>query len=521
MDDSELLRQYVQGGSEAAFTELVNRHLDVVFSAACRQVGDVHRARDVAQGVFTDLARKAPGLLGHTALVGWLYTSTHFAAAKVRRNEQRRAEREQEAHAMNELLSSPEDQADWERLRPVIDEAMHELKPRDRAAVLLRFFEQRTFAEVGRHLGLGENAARMSVERALEKLGGLLARRGITSSAAALSLALTSQAVAAAPAGLATAVASGALGQAALAGSAGLGTLLATFMANTKLTLGVAALAGLLALGTGIVTETRGARATAELAGVTQETAALTARAQEIEKRLAAQAAAQSAPAAVEVVATPPPAVNSAEAKRDEFMRAVLKDPQSTQLFAQLYRVDARRKYAALYGQLGWTAAQIEQFETIFEASTAEDLRSQGGAEVKGTALTLTPEIAAQLERIRGEFENRLRATFGEATLQQFLMFEHTNATRAVTEDVARRVYLTATPLTAAQADELGRILGANSPASETWSTVPYRAVNWDQVLAQAQGVLAPAQLRALRALRLRAEFDAKRSAVLFPEAKP
>ncbi len=95
MDDSELLRRYVRERSEAAFTELENRHLGVVFSAACRQVGgDVHRAQDVAQLVFADLARKAPALTGHTALVGWLYTSTHFAAAKVRRSEQRRATRE-------------------------------------------------------------------------------------------------------------------------------------------------------------------------------------------------------------------------------------------------------------------------------------------------------------------------------------------------------------------------------------------------------------------------------------------
>src|SRR4051812_17406479 len=114
MDDSELLRQYAQNRSEAAFTELVQRHLDVVFSAACRQVGgDVHRAKDVAQMVFADLARKAPALTAHTALVGWLYTSTHFAAAKVRRNEQRRAEREKEAHAMHELLDPAANHADW------------------------------------------------------------------------------------------------------------------------------------------------------------------------------------------------------------------------------------------------------------------------------------------------------------------------------------------------------------------------------------------------------------------------
>ncbi len=519
MDDSELLRQFAQNRSEAAFTELVNRHLDVVFSAACRQVGgDVHRARDVAQMVFSDLARKASALTTHTALVGWLYTSTHFTAAKVRRTEQRRAQREREAHAMHELLGSAADHPEWERVRPVLDEALHELKPRDRAAVLLRFFEKQSFREVGQHLGLGENAARMSVERALEKLGGVLARRGVNSTAAALSLVLTHQAVLAAPAGLAAAVTSGALGQATLAGSAALGTVLASFMANIKLTVGVAAFVGLLAIGTGIVTETRAARVAAKIAGLGHETAALTARSQEIEARLATLP--ESNPTAGAVVAVPSQA-EADDSKSDEFTRAVLSDPQSIRLMAKLYRVDARRNYTALYGQLGWTAVQRANFEAILEAAVEEDLRLQGGAQVKGGALALTPEIAARLEGIRGEFEARVRAMFGDAAHQQLLAFERTSAMRAVADEIAGRVYFTATPLSAGQADELVRILESNTPSSDPGRTLPYQAVNWDHVLTQAEDVLAPAQLTALRALRLKAELERKRFAVLFPDAKP
>lgn len=519
MDDSELLRQYVKFRSEAAFTELVKRHFDLVFSAACRQVGgDVHRARDLAQSVFADLAQKAAVLTEHTALVGWLFTSTHFAAAKVRRNEQRRAQREKEAHAMNELLGSQENHADWERLRPVLDEAMNELKPLDRLAVLLRFFEKRSFAEVGRHLGLGENAARMRVERALEKLGGLLARRGITSSATALSIALTHQAVVGAPAGLASAVAGGALGQAALAGSAGVGGVLVSFMANTKITLSVAALAGLLAIGTLVLTETRAARAAAEMAELTQETAGFTARSQEIESRLATFSSTSPSPAPA--VSTPP-AADLAEMKADEFAQAVLSDPQSIQLLAQLYRLDAGRKYAALYGQIGWTAVQISQFEVILEAFTVEDLRLQGGAQIKTGALTLTPEIAAQLQQTRGEFENRLRATFGDTVLQEFLAFERTSDARAVADEIARRVYFTASPLTARQAAELVGILQANTQSFESGRTLADRLVNWDRVMTQAGDLLTPAQLTALRGVRLRTELERKRFAVLFPEAKP
>src|SRR5439155_10685262 len=104
--DTELLRRYVEDHSEAAFAELVRLHLNLVYCAALRQVGgDAHRAKDVAQTVFTDLARKARSLTGRATLTGWLHTSTRFAAAKLRRADFSRQQHEQEATTMHALLS--------------------------------------------------------------------------------------------------------------------------------------------------------------------------------------------------------------------------------------------------------------------------------------------------------------------------------------------------------------------------------------------------------------------------------
>jgi len=212
IDDGALLREYVQSGSERAFAELVRRHLDLVYSATLRILnGDKCLAEDVCQSVFIDLARKAPSLLNRGVLSGWLYTSACFAAIKAVRSERRRQAREQEAHVMQDHTRNSDEEVDWEELRPVLDSVMLELKYPDQRVLLLRFFERRSLGEVGSELGLSENAARMRVERALGRLRERLARRGVTSSAAALALVLTHQAVVAAPVGLAASITAGTL----------------------------------------------------------------------------------------------------------------------------------------------------------------------------------------------------------------------------------------------------------------------------------------------------------------------
>ena len=215
--DSELLSSYVATGSEGAFAELVHRHLNLVHSAALRQVqGDAAAAADVAQTVFIELARQASGLTRHPALIGWLYTTTHRMAARHLRDGIRRQCRERDAHAMREIQQLSESEIDWSRLAPVLDRVMHELAEADRLALLLRYFEKRPFVEVGARLGLNENAARMRVDRALDRLRGHLADRGITSTASALALVLSGQAIIAAPAGLGQTVASAALAAVAI-----------------------------------------------------------------------------------------------------------------------------------------------------------------------------------------------------------------------------------------------------------------------------------------------------------------
>lgn len=219
LDDSALLQRFALARAEEDFAELVQRHLNLVYSAALRQVGGDHQfAEEVTQSVFADLARKAGSLGNHASLAGWLYTSAHYAAAKLVRGEQRRRLREKEACQMQHTHTNPAAEFDWEQLQPVIDEAMHALPEADREVILQRYFQRMPFLQIGARHGLTENAARMRAERALDKLRGILAARGVSATAMALGAGLMAQAVLAPPTALAAAIVSTSLTAGALTG---------------------------------------------------------------------------------------------------------------------------------------------------------------------------------------------------------------------------------------------------------------------------------------------------------------
>jgi RNA polymerase sigma factor (sigma-70 family) len=292
MDDAELLRQYAAEGSEAAFAELVQRHLNLVYRAALRQLGgDAHRAEDVAQLVFTLLARKAAALAHHPSLAGWLYTTTHLTVGETLRAERRRQRREQEAQIMHELISDTGSATDWDRLRPILDVVMQDLNEADREAILLRFFEERPFGEIGTKLALSEDAARMRVERALDKLHGLLARRGFSSTSVMLAAMLTTEAAIAAPVGLSATVTGAALAGVSVplvtGGASALVLKSFYLMSSAKIT-AVAVVVALLAAGTAFFQLAEARTTRAQLTAAAGEETDLTVKVADLQRRLTA-----------------------------------------------------------------------------------------------------------------------------------------------------------------------------------------------------------------------------------------
>jgi RNA polymerase sigma factor (sigma-70 family) len=253
-DDMELVRDYVARRSEQAFETLVSRYVNLVYSAAVRHVRDPHLAEEITQAVFIILARKAGTLAPDTIVPSWLYRTAGFAAADALKIQRRRAQREQEAHLQSQL-NEPEDEA-WRQIAPLLDTAIAGLGEKDRHAIVLRFFQNKSLHEVGTALGASEEAAKKRVNRALEKLRKFFTRRGVVSTTAVIAGMISANSVQAAPAGLAKSVTAVAMAKGTAASTSTLtlikGALKLMAWAKAKTAAAVGA-AVLLTAGTGVV----------------------------------------------------------------------------------------------------------------------------------------------------------------------------------------------------------------------------------------------------------------------------
>lgn len=512
-DDAQLLRQFVGERSEAAFQELVQRHLGLVYHAATRQLGaDQHLAEDVAQAVFVLLAEKSPELLQHPSLAGWLHTATRFKVARAVRGERRRQVREQAALAMSEIErehEAGETTVDGERLRPILDEVLQELGERDREAVLLRFFEQRGFDEIAARLRVTDAAARKVVERALEKLRARLARRGLASSSAALAVALGTQGALAAPAGLATAIAGTVLASGLPVATATVGSIV--FM-STKTLAGIAAVVAILG---GVATwEWQVKRDAADrLESVEREIAGSQRQLQADRQRARASATAKKteaprpAPAARPASATPA-ATGRTMKERMAAGTAFLKaHPEMRAALAAYYRKTLRYQYADLIASLGLSEAQADRFL---------DVIANGSFHMMGDLLLGLGEEMADPK----EYTRQLKEALGDAGYAQYRDVQHTATARSLTSDLVRSLYFTPTPLLPAQIAQFRSVIqqalddrSLGPRYDSVWEHMPMPV--FDRILANANGVLTPAQLEALTSLEQQAIFHQAQSAAM------
>lgn len=194
-----LLRRYTREHSQEAFATLTARYLNMVYAVCLREVPDPALAQDAAQAVFLVLARTAPSFRSRTALPGWLFRTARFTAQNARTREERRRRYEKAAAQEYAAMETPTGAEVWAEIEPLLNQSLAALRETDRACLLLRFFQEQSFAEVGASLGLSEEAARKRVTRALDKLRQFFVKEGVAIPAAALAVLLTAHAAKAAP----------------------------------------------------------------------------------------------------------------------------------------------------------------------------------------------------------------------------------------------------------------------------------------------------------------------------------
>lgn len=490
-DCSELLRAYVSQGDEAAFRTLVDCLLPLVYSTALRQVGgNTTLAEEVSQDVFIALARKSQFLVDRPTLAPWLFNATRLSAINKLRREQRRLEREQKAYVMQQIDPRSEE-IDWDSLRPVIDGLLSQLSPRDQETLFMRFFEGRTFAEIGEKLGIGEDGARLRSNRAIDKINALLAWRRIQSTSAILTGVLATQQSIAVPAGLAATTTTAALSiSTAAAGGFAISHLLLPLMNTSQILVGSLAVLALAGLGGAFYQSHANRSAATSLAAMSEERAALRREITELRARnssagmkaaavsgaIASQRSSSEASGSSKSPArnVPPGTNTSVPSSVEALLRQVdyvlahaeLRPAFVGQVVQQLWGNDQR-----LFKSLGVSPAQEEAIkrEASDYANTLLDARAKrvGGEDFS--------EVFAAADEYSF---NQVKRILGEDAFAQLKQLKASSRENNTVDQLAARLYFTESPLTAEQANQLTRILVQNRFSANQTNTVAGQIVS-------------------------------------------
>jgi len=530
-DDLELLQRYAATRDEAAFAELVRTHLNLVYAAALRRTnGRRGLAEEIAQTVFAQLARGAGRLGEHPVLAGWLYVATRNAAMNALRAERRRKRYEQEAQAMQDTHATATTDEEWQRLRPEIDAAMDDLGAAERDAVLLRFFGNRSFSEIGSALRVSEDAARMRVDRALEKLQVLLRRRGITSTATALGGLLAAQSAVAAPAGLAVAVTGSVLvgtgAATAVAGGAGF----MAFMTTNKIVMAIAGAVALAAGGSAVYGFREAQQAHDVLATVRNEESRLRTQLEQ-EAAKAREASDQTRAAELQVstlrqrvleletslkAAHKPPAAEGRSPPKPATspfagkMNVLYASPEYLDLKLKSAAAATRLQYGPLYRKLGLSEVQIHEFEGLL-LERQQALFDTFTAAIKSGVSVDDPTLGQLRDPGQAVITDKLRALLGPSGYPEYLAAASaTTATARLTvEGLASSLYYTAEPLTAEQGQRLTQLIADHMPKPSGKGMVQsLPAPDWPAIYAQAREFLKEPQVNTLRMRVEQTELD-------------
>jgi RNA polymerase sigma factor (sigma-70 family) len=534
--DSELLRQYAREKSDAAFAALVARHVNMVYSAALRKTGNPAAAQEITQAVFVILAQKANRLLPHPALSGWLYQTTRLTAANFLRTEIRRTRREQEAYMQS--LSRQTEPELWTQITPLLEDAMGDLGEKDRNALALRFFEGKTFSEIGTAFRVSENAARKRTDYALEKLRAYFFKRGVTSTTGSIAAAISANSVHAAPAMLAKTAAAVALAKGATASTSTLalvkGALKIMAWTNSKVVIGASVVVLLAVQHHQNTAQARQiAAARQQLNGQAEALASAESRAQELERQTAG---------ILETESSQQQDLERLQARRkvagqggrslagvhtpSTLLAAALSNPDAREALRRQLFTANRTRWSPLIEGLKLNQEDTDKLLGIGADRGLADLETA----VAFTQGTLTAEAAMQTEaNTERDATNQIRLLLGDAGFAGYQECQMEFPARTLVDQYNKQ--LGPFPISAFQREALARVIEAEPPEVASGLAGDFtvrelvspdglvgrfaaQAESNQRILQAAAGFLSPEQVESLRLMQV-SNMSAQKQTVL------
>jgi len=359
---------------------------------------------------------------------------------------------------MYDDLHSTNPAHDWEKLRPVIDAALDQLPATDRDAVLMRFFNNQSFGDIGIRLGVTENAARMRVDRALDKLNGILSAKKITTVSLAAALA-TDVVAASAPPALAAHVTAQALAVAALGAGGGIAATLFTMTTSSKIIVAASCVLVVLGVGSAVYEGHRLAEARVQVAAAQHQLDVARAaseadktRVATLEKELASAKLTQAA------AATP----TSSPAPRSQLHWA---NPDYARLQLERFRASLPGKYGSLYRALNLSSDQIAAFEAIQVECRQGQIDIWAAAESQGITIGNDSSARTAVARMTSApltlCEEKLKALLGEENMKLYTDYNSPLGSNAMefVPVLAGDLYTAGFPLTMNQGDQLRKAI--------------------------------------------------------------
>ena len=534
--DSELLRQYAREKSDAAFAALVARHVNMVYSAALRKTGNPAAAEEITQAVFVILAQKANRLLPHPALSGWLYQTTRLTAANFLRTEIRRTRREQEAYMQS--LSSQTEPELWTQIMPLLEDAMGDLGEKDRNALALRFFEGKTFQEIGAAFRVSENAARKRTDYALEKLRAYFFKRGVTSTTGSIAAAMSANSVHAAPAMLAKTAAAVALAKGATASTSTLalvkGALKIMAWTNSKVVIGASVVVLLAVQHHQNTAQARQiAAARQQLNGQAEALASAESRAQDLERQTAGILETESSQQqdlerlqARRKVASQGARSLAGVHTQSTLLAAALSNPDAREALRRQLFTANRTRWSPLIEELKLNQEDTDKLLGIGADRGLADLETA----VAFTQGTLTAEAAMQTEaNTERDATNQIRLLLGDAGFAGYQECQMEFPARTLVDQFNKQ--LGPFPISAFQQEALARVIEAEPPEVASGLAGDFtvrelvspdgldgrfaaQAESNQRILQAAAGFLSPEQVESLRLMQV-SNMSAQKQTVL------